>query len=132
MCSVGQRSTRGRATRGISLLEALAATAFVSLALLAFAGNSTSLTRNLKSADSTAAGTALALQKLEQLRSMPLGAAGLTTGLYYDPSNPLKADGTGGTGGVFSRRWVVSSKDTPRFGLKTVTVTVAWNDSRSH
>src|SRR5437879_8435289 len=85
MCSVGQRSTRGRATRGISLLEALAATAFVSLALLAFAGNSTSLTRNLKSADSTAAATALALQKLEQLRSMPLGAAGLAApGLFYD------------------------------------------------
>jgi len=131
MCSVGRRSTRGRATRGISLLEALAATAFVSLALLAFAGNSTSLTRNLKSADSTAAATALALQKLEQLRSMPLGATQLATpGLFYDNSNPLKADGT--TGGVYSRSWTVSQKDTPRFGLKSVTVSVSWTDSKSH
>jgi len=132
MCSVGRRSTsRGQATRGVSLLEALAATAFVSLVLLAFAGNSASLTRNLKSADSTAAATALALQKLEQLRSMPLGAAGLATpGLFYDISNPLKADGT--TGGIFSRSWQVSQKDTPRFGLKTVTATVSWTDSKSH
>ena len=132
MCSVGQRSTsRGQATRGVSLLEALAATAFVSLVLLAFAGNSASLTRNLKSADSTAAATALALQKLEQLRSMPLGAAELANpGLFYDISNPLKADGT--TGGIFSRSWQVSQKDTPRFGLKTVTATVSWTDSKSH
>ena len=98
---------------------------------IAFAGNSASLTRNLKSADSTAAATALALQKLEQLRSMPLGAAGLATpGLFYDISNPLKADGT--TGGIFSRSWQVSQKDTPRFGLKTVTATVSWTDSKSH
>ena len=131
MCSVERRSTRGRGTRGVSLLEALAATAFVSLVLLAFAGNSASLTRNLKSADSTAAATALALQKLEQLRSMPLGAAELATpGLFYDISNPLKADGT--TGGIFSRSWQVSQKDTPRFGLKTVTATVSWTDSKSH
>lgn len=135
MCSGARRSTkrptpRPRTTRGISLLEALAATAFLSVALLAFAGNSVSLTRGLKTADSVAAGTALAIQKLEQLRSTPLGAAALTTGLYYDPANPLKADGTGG--GTFSRSWSVSLKDTPRLGLKTVTVTVAWTDSKPH
>ncbi|HYV57627.1 MAG TPA: hypothetical protein VE911_08780 [Candidatus Nitrosopolaris sp.] len=131
MCSVERRSTRGRATRGISLLEALAATAFVSCALLAFAGNSVSVTRNLKSADATAAATALALQKLEQLRSMPLGATQLATpGLYYDAANPLKADGT--SGGIYSRYWSVSQKDTPRFGLKSITVSVDWTDSKSH
>lgn len=131
MCSVERRSTKRRATRGVSLLEALAATAFVSCALLAFAGNSVSLTRNLKSADATAAGTALALQKLEQLRSMPLGAAELATpGLFYDNANPLKADGT--TGGIYHRSWTVSQKDTPRFGLKSITVSVDWTDSKSH
>ena len=135
MYSGGRRSTsartpRPRKVRGISLLEALAATGFVAVALLAFAGNSLSLTRGLKTADSVSAGTALGVQKLEQLRSTPLGAAGLATGLYYDPANPLKADGTGG--GTFSRSWSVSAKDTPRFGLKTVTVTVAWTDSKPH
>ena len=120
----------GRSERGVSLLEALAATAVLSIGLLAFAGNSISLTRGLKAADSTAAAAALAVQKLEQLRSMPLGSSGLVTGLYYDSSNPLKADGT--SGGPYGRRWVVSSKDTPRLGLKTVTVTVSWTDSKAH
>jgi Tfp pilus assembly protein PilV len=130
MCSDERRSTDHRRQRGVSLLEALAAMTVLSVGLLAFAGNSVSLTRGLKAADSTAAGTALALQKLEQLRSMPLGATQLATGLYYDPSNPLKADGT--SGGPFTRSWVVSSNDTPRFGLKTVTVTVSWRDSSAH
>ena len=127
MCSVGRRSTR-RATRGLSLLEALAATGFLAIALFAFGSNSVSLTRNAKNADSVGAATALAQQKLEQLRSMPLGAAQLASGQYYDASNPLKADGTGG--GVYSRSWTVSSNDTPSLGLKTVTVTIAWTDSR--
>ena len=129
MYSDERRSTK-RSERGVTLLEALAATAVLSIGLLAFAGNSISLTRGMKAADSTAAGAALAVQKLEQLRSMPLGASGLNTGLYYDSGNPLRADGT--SGGPYDRRWVVSSKNTPRFGLKTVTVTVAWTDWTDH
>jgi Tfp pilus assembly protein PilV len=129
MCSAERRSTR-RAARGLSLLEALAATTLLSVSLLAFASNSISLTRTAKAVDSVSAGTALALEKLEQLRSMPLGAAGLSSGQYYDPSNPLKADGT--AGGTFSRSWTVSLKDTPALGLKTVVVTVEWTDFRQH
>ena len=119
-----------RGTRGISILEALAATGFLGVVLFGLGANSISLTRNSKSADSVSAGSALGLQKLEQLRSMPLGAAQLTPGQYYDSSNPLKADGI--SGGTFSRSWTVSQKDSPGFGLKTVTVTVAWTDSRAH
>ena len=131
MCSVERRSTKGlrRHTRGLSLLEALAVTGLLSTALLALAASSITATRTEKAADSTSAATALALQKLEQLRSMPLGAAQLTPGLYYDPSNPLRADGTGG--GRFRRSWQVSPNDTPRFGLRLVTVTVEWADSQS-
>lgn len=133
MCSERRRSSSRDARsreRGISLLEALAATSVLSIGLLAFAGNSVSLTRVLKTADSTAAGTALAIQKLEQLRSMPLGSSALNTGIYYDASNPLKSDGT--TGGPYDRYWVVSAKDTPRHGLKTITVKVQWTDSKEH
>jgi len=112
------------------MLEALAATGFMSVALLGVAGNTVSVTRTSKTADSVAAANALAVQKLEQLRSMPLGAAGLNSGQYYDAANPMKADGT--AGGAFDRSWTVSQKDFPRFGLKTVTVTVSWKDSRPH
>ncbi|TMA58125.1 MAG: hypothetical protein E6J75_06090 [Deltaproteobacteria bacterium] len=100
------------------------------MAILGLSAASVALTRNSKGADSTSAATALAQQKLEQLRSMPLNATQLDPGIYYDAGNKLKADGT--SGGIFDRSWLVSLKDTPRPGLKTVTVTVAWTDSRSH
>ena len=47
-----------------------------------------------------------------------------------DPSNPLQADGT--AGGTFTRTWKVSANDQPTFGLRTVTVTVSWRDTRLH
>ena len=134
MYSDGRRSTRlparRRAARGVSLIEALAATSFFSVALLGLAANTVGVTRGSKSADSVSAAAALAVQKLEQLRSMPLGAAQLIPGLYYDSGNPLKADGT--SGGPYSRSWTVSPKDRPSFGIKTVTVTIAWKDSKAH
>ena len=129
MCSARPRSPR-RSARGFSLLEAVTATAFLALALMAFAANTIWLTHDEKSADSTNAAHALAQQKLEQLRSMQLGAAALAPGIYLDPVNPLRADGT--AGGSFTRRWTVSGNDQPTFGLRTVTVTVSWRDTRSH
>ena len=130
MCSARRPSTRRRSSGGFSLIEALAAAVFVGVALLAFAANSISLTRTEKSADSTSAAHALAQQTLEQLRSLPLGAAQLAAGNYSDNGNPLKADGT--NGGIFSRTWNVSAANTPGFGLRTVTVTVTWRDPRQH
>src|SRR2546427_4571407 len=127
MCSARPRSAK-RAARGFSLLEAVAATAFLAVALMAFAANTIWLTRDEKSADSTSAGHALAQQKLEQLRSTPLGAAAVAPGIYIDPTNPLRADGT--AGGTFTRRWTVSGNDQPTFGLRTVTVTVSLRVSR--
>ena len=111
-------------------MEAMAATVFVGLTLLALAGSAISLTRNQKTADSTAAAHGLAQQKLEQLRSMPLSAPDLASGNYNDAGNPLRADGT--TGGTFTRAWTVSANDTPANGLKTVTVSISWTDSRAH
>src|SRR2546428_11359842 len=129
MCSARRRSAR-RGSGGFSLIEALAAAVFVGVALLAFAANSISLTRTEKSADSTSAAHALAQQKLEQLRSLPLDAAQLAAGNYNDDSNPLKTDGT--NGGIFTRAWTVSGANTPSLGLRTVTVQVTWRDPRQH
>src|SRR6266516_3905541 len=112
MCSARPRSAR-RSAGGFSLLEAVAATAFLAVALMAFAANTIWLTHDEKTADSTSAAHALAQQKLEQLRSMPLGA-----------------DGT--AGGTFTRTWTVSANNSPTFGLRTVTVRVSWRDTRLH
>jgi len=117
-------------TRGTSILEAVATLGFVGVAVLGFSMNSVSLARANKVADSTTAATALAQQKIEELRNLPLGAAQLSTGSYTDASNPLAASGAAGR--TFTRAWTVSAKDQPRSGLKTLTVTVAWTDSRAH
>jgi Tfp pilus assembly protein PilV len=127
MCSARRRSAR-RWDAGFSLLEALAASSFLALALMAFAANTITLTHNEKSADSTSAAHALAQQKLEQLRSLALGA--VATGNFTDPSNPMKADGT--ASGTFNRTWTVSGDDVPTLGLRTVTVSVSWTDTRAH
>src|SRR5436190_21370893 len=129
MCSGKRPSTsRLRATAGFSLIEALVATVFLGVALLGLASSAISLTRNEKTADSTSAAHGLVTQKLEQLRSLPLDA--VVPGNYTDGANPLRADGT--TGGMFTRTWTVSVNNTPTDGLKTVTVTVTWQDPRSH
>ena len=121
---------RRRGSRGSSILEALGTIAFISIGVGGFAVNSVSLTRIDKTADSVTAATALAQQQLEVLRALPLGAAQLSPGVYSDPANPLRADGSGG--GVFQRSWTVSGNDTPRAGLRTVTVRVSWTDSQPH
>jgi hypothetical protein len=105
------------------------ATAFLGGALLAFATNSISLTRSTKTADSVGAATGLAQEKLERLRSMPLGAAQLAPGFYADTTT-LKADGT--ASGPYTRWWTVSAGNQPSLGLKTVTVNVFWTDSQLH
>jgi|SRR5688572_27082160 len=130
MCSATHRSTRRKGVRGFSLLEALGATALVAGALLGLGMGAINVSQNSKSSDATAAATSLAMEKLEQLRSLPLDAADFVPGIYFDPANPMHADGT--IGGMYRRSWVISAKDTPRFGVKTVTVSVEWEDAREH
>jgi len=101
----------------------------LSIAIMGFAAGSVSLTRASKNADSTSAASGLAQERLEMLRSLPLGALQHTTGSYADASS-VKADGT--ANGPYMRTWTVSQKDTPRAGLKTITVTVAWHDPLAH
>lgn len=117
-----------RASAGFGLIEALVAAAILGFALLAFQASAITLTRSAKESDSTAAATALAQQQLELLRSFPLGHAGHTPGNYAHPSNPLTADGQ--PNGRYTLTWTVSNRDVPDFGLKTVLVSVAWNDPR--
>ena len=103
------RHHRRSAVAGFTLIEALAATSLLGVGLLGLATHSVNLTRTAKHADSVSAASGLAVQKLEQLRSMPLGASG-----------------------PYRRSWSVSAKNQPGFGLKTVTVTIGWKDSQSH
>lgn len=126
MYSGKRRSTESTRRAGFSLVEALGATAVVAIGLMGFSAHSVAMTHAEKHSDATAAALGLAQERLELLRSLPLGAVALTTGSYQEPTT-LKADGT--ALGPYLRTWTVSDKDRPAFGLKTVTVTVAWRDS---
>jgi hypothetical protein len=102
----------------------------VGVALLGLSAGSVAITQNARMADRFGAATALAQQKVEQLRSLPLGSPALAPGRYEDGDNPLAADG--GPGGPFWRAWEVSGPDTPGPGLMTVAVAVEWTDVRPH
>lgn len=117
-----------RASAGFGLIEALVAASILAFAMLAFQASAITLTRGAKEADSTSAATALAQERLELLRSLPLGHAAHTPGSYADASNPVTADGQ--PNGRYNVTWTVSNRDVPDFGLKTIMVTVAWNDPR--
>src|SRR5215470_8719466 len=105
MCSARRPSSKRCGARGMSLLEALAATALLGTALLAFSSNSISLTRSEKTADNVSAAMGLAQERLELMRSYPLGCPQHNPGNYADATT-LKADGT--ANGLFTRTWTVS------------------------
>ena len=106
------------------------AAGMLSLALMAFSATSLTLTQGTRTADSLSAATALAQVQLEEVRAQPLGSPDHTPGSYADTNNPMNADGS--PGGKYSRTWVVSGRDVPVPGLKTVVVSVAWNDPLPH
>ena len=106
------------------MLEAIAAATVLAFGLLGLASATIMLTRDEKHVDRVNAAHALAQHKLEELRSLPLGA--LIPGTFND-ANTLKADGT--ASGPFTRSWTVSANDVPDLGLRSVTATVTWYDS---
>jgi Tfp pilus assembly protein PilV len=111
------------------MLEALVAFSILAFAMLSFTTAAVALTRGEKEADSTAQATALAIEQLELLRHLPLESAQHTPGNYSNPSNPIT--GAGDPNGRYNVTWSVSNRDVPDFGLKTILVNVAWNDTRA-
>ncbi len=112
-----------RRQAGFSLVESLVAASILGIGALGLTAGSIELSRTAKIADMTGAATALATAQMELLRSMPLGSAGHNTSTYS--GGTMQANGT--ANGPYGLSWVVSAKDTPTWGLKTVTVTTSWS-----
>jgi Tfp pilus assembly protein PilV len=128
MCWDKSRSADRKSQRGFSIIEGMMTAALLGISFMALTAGSLIMTRAAKSADSTGAATALATERLELLRSMPLDAAQHTPGAYSGGSfSP-----NGNAGGPITISWVVSARDTPRAGLKTVTVSATWTDTTTH
>ena len=125
MYSAKRRSPeRRRNERGFSLLEGLVTIGIMSIGVLGLSASSIELSRTAKWSDMAAAATGLAVERLEIIRSQPLGSAQHTPG-SYDVDGTLQANGT--ATGPYTLSWVVSANDSPSWGLRTVTVTTSWN-----
>jgi type II secretory pathway pseudopilin PulG len=112
-------------SRGSSLLEIVVAGAIFSFLVLALSPSMLNTRKAASLSGNASVATTLALDKLEQLRSLDSDNPQLSPGVQLDPLNPLRAEGT--NGGIFTRRWTVVD-DTPDFGMKQVTVQVSWRD----
>jgi prepilin-type N-terminal cleavage/methylation domain-containing protein len=123
MYSAKRRSAKRRNQRGLSLIESLVTMGIMSVGVLGLSASAIELSRTAKWADMSAAATALSSERLELIRSQPLGSALHAPGDYT--AGTMQADGT--ADGPYTVSWVVSANDTPTWGLRSVTVTTSWN-----
>jgi type IV pilus assembly protein PilV len=104
-------------TRGFTLIEVLVALIILSVALLALAGLMVRTTRNNSFGGHMTEAATFAQDKLEELKAVSWVA--------IIPGSDLKA---GSNGIDYARSWNVTTSDK----LKTITMTINWNDQTSH
>jgi type II secretory pathway pseudopilin PulG len=111
--------------RGSSLLEIVVAGGILAFLVLALSPSLLNTRRAAALSANVSAATVLAVDKLEELRSVSSDDPALAAGTHQDPSNPLTPDGR--PGGMFVRRWIVTD-DVPDPGMKKVEMQVSWRD----
>jgi type IV pilus assembly protein PilV len=111
-----------RARRGFSLLEVLLGMIILGIGLASAYALTVATSRHTAANRSLAQAANLAEYKLEELRNA--SAPALVSG---SDMTLLNAEGEADAAGMFSRAWVVTS-DMPQAGLRTVVVTVSWNE----
>jgi type IV pilus assembly protein PilV len=109
-------------SRGFSLIEILIAIVILSISLLALAALMVTTTQNNSFGAHMSEATTFAQDMLERLRVSPW--ANVMSGADQV---------TGSTGINYDRNWVVSPNPiTPNDTLRTVTITINWNDKVDH
>lgn len=122
MYSVKRRSAKRKNQRGVSLVEALVTMGIMGVGVLGMSASAVELSRTAKWADMASAATSLATERLELIRSLPLGSAGHTPGSYT--AGTMQANGT--ASGPYTVSWVVSPEQAPMYGVRRVIVTTSW------
>lgn len=111
--------------RGSTFLEVVVAGGIFAFLVLALSPSILNSHRAAALSGNSAIASTLALDKLEELRSLLPTAADLAAGAHVDAGNPMQSDGT--AGGIFNRSWEVTD-DTPETGMKLVEMTVSWQN----
>lgn len=104
-------------TKGFTLIEVLIALVILSVALLALAGLMVRTTRNNSFGGHMTEAATFAQDKLEELKAV--------SWLAVVPGSDRKM---GNTGIDYGRSWRVATSG----NLKTITMTINWNDQTSH
>ena len=114
-------------SKGFSLIEVLIALVVLSISLLALAALMATTTKNNSFGGHMTEAATFAQDKLEELKVTPWGNV-------VSGTDPLPRPGS--TGVNYNRTWNVSTlvnpTPPPNDLLKTVTITINWNDGISH
>lgn len=104
-----------RRSRGFTLVEMIVAILLIGVGLMGLAAISSTVTRANVQSSALTAGSALAQERIERLRTEAYSA-------IVNGNDTRVVDGV-----TYTRTWEVTN-DTPNVGLKTVAVTVSWNE----
>jgi Tfp pilus assembly protein PilV len=104
---------------GFSLLDVLVGMVVLALALFSALALAGSNARLVSANQNVAAASLLAQNKMEEMRNATY--ASLASG-----ADPGTLNAQGAANGIFTRSWTVTN-DSPMVGMKTIVVTVSWN-----
>ena len=124
------RKSNGSGESGFSLLEVIVAMGILSAGLLAIATAQISALKLARQSRYLTHSMNLAQDQMElfqlaQTASLP------ADGTYNDPNNPLDPDPFDVDVSTYNRRWTIA-RNTPAFGVTTVTVSVDWLDANGN
>jgi Tfp pilus assembly protein PilV len=107
--TINAMKTSVSSSKGISLIDGLIAMAFLSVAMLGTVKLLVTITDYNLAANQSATATALAQDKIEELKNSPYASLVNSTD----------------TRSIYTRAWT-TVVDTPEVGMKTIQVTVSW------
>ena len=110
--------------KGFSLLELLIALTVLTIGLLGLAGLHIAAIQGNVSGFKISTATAVAQERIEELKALDASAAALTTGAHADDGNQVVQ------GITYNRSYTIQD-NTPVSGTSTLTLTVIWVEPRT-